>query len=911
MAKTGSSKVRTSRKGMKGSPKAKVKRSGDSSGPATGRATSLLNLPTTSRFTFWQLNVNSRRIKWSGNSARYFGLRNNQSLPATNEEMISWIHKDDRESFRDALYAATSKGSEFAVECRVFVPNENYKWMLFSGAPVFASAKLKQFSGILQDVTIQKLTELELKDWKTRNELVSESAGLLIYDYDLATGEIIWSGNSIQLVGYTSAEMGRIELWEELIHPDDRTEANRLLEISKKQLKPYDVYYRFKRKGKGYCYVHDRGQFIPNAQGEAYRMLGVMNDVSERIEADKTIQRSEKSYRELFNSVGQAIYIQKLDGTFVDVNQGAVDMYGYDKDEFIGKTPAFLSAPGMNDIASVRYYIEQAHLGKPQSFRWWGKKKSGEVFIKDVNLTRGSYFGDDIIIATAWDITEKIAAEQTLQESEKRFRRLIEDLNVGVMLLGPGLDVQIANKKALALLDVREDALMKKDVQDKSWKLITDDGGPFLPDDRPWALAVRHREPVRGVVLGIERTDSRVIWLLVNAEPTKLEDGTLINVVITLTDITERKNSEEALKESELRFRTLQQASFGGIGLHNKGVIIDCNQGLCTITGYSYEELIGSNGLNLIAPEFRDLVYNKIISKSEDPYDVEGIRKDGSRYYLEIHGKNIPYKEGLIRVTEFRDITERKAAESKILEQNAKLVAVTEDMKVRNEQLREFTQIVSHNLRSPVGNILSLLNFIENAETVEERLEYLNLLKEAGSTTLTTLQELTEVLQIKQNKNIEKQVLEFEKVFANVRRMLVAKIVEVDASITTDFSAAPTIEYPNIYLESIILNLLSNALKYTLPDRKPEILIRSFDNGRGTCMSVTDNGAGLNMKRYGHHIFRLRKTFHKHPESRGIGLFMIKNQIEAMGGDITMTSVENQGSTFLVNFSSRNPDDEF
>jgi PAS domain S-box-containing protein len=360
-----------------------------------------------------------------------------------------------------------------------------------------------------------------------------------------------------------------------------------------------------------------------------------------------------------------------------------------------------------------------------------------------------------------------------------------------------------------------------------------------------------------------------------------------------------------------LRFRTLQEASFGGIGLHNKGVILDCNQGLCDITGYSYNELIGSNGLELIAPEYRDLVYQKIVNKVEQPYDVEGIRKDGSRYYLEIHGKNIPYQEGLIRVTEFRDITERKAAESKILEQNARLLSMTEDLKIKNEQLQEFTQIVSHNLRSPVGNILSLLNFIENAETEDERNEYITLLKEAGTTTLTTLQELNEVLQIKQNKKIEKQTLEFDQVFANVRRMLVAKIVESNAEIVTDFSGAPSIDYPNIYLESILLNLLSNALKYHHPDRRPVIHLTTALVDGNVSLKVSDNGQGINMQRYGHHVFKLRKTFHKHPESRGIGLFMIKTQIDAMGGDISVSSVENEGTTFIINFSSKIADDEY
>jgi signal transduction histidine kinase len=132
--------------------------------------------------------------------------------------------------------------------------------------------------------------------------------------------------------------------------------------------------------------------------------------------------------------------------------------------------------------------------------------------------------------------------------------------------------------------------------------------------------------------------------------------------------------------------------------------------------------------------------------------------------------------------------------------------------------------------------------------------------------------------------------------------MLNARIAQSDAGITTDFIEAPIIRYPNIYLESIFLNLLSNALKYAHPDRKLLIRIRSFRTEGKVILTVSDNGLGINMNKYGHQVFKLRKTFHRHPESRGIGLFMIKNQIVSMGGEITVSSIENEGSTFIVTF---------
>jgi PAS domain S-box-containing protein len=128
-------------------------------------------------------------------------------------------------------------------------------------------------------------------------------------------------------------------------------------------------------------------------------------------------------------------------------------------------------------------------------------------------------------------------------------------------------------------------------------------------------------------------------------------------------DIAERERSEVALKESELRFKALHNASFGGITIHNKGVILDCNQGLSTITGYDYEELVGMDGLLLIAEQSREAVMANILAGYEKPYEAYGVRKNGEQYPLRLEARNIPYQGRMVRVVEFRDITESKKAE--------------------------------------------------------------------------------------------------------------------------------------------------------------------------------------------------------------------------------------------------------
>ncbi len=503
---------------------------------------------------------------------------------------------------------------------------------------------LRSYSSAVARTLENKIAEDEKLEWKTRYELIAASSGQVIYDYDIATGKIVWGGNVKELLGYQKNEMGDINQWVEMIHPDDRADSIQELEAAEKKLSHYDVHYRFRHKDGHHLIMHDSGFFISDSNNKAIRMLGMMRDV------------------------------------------------------------------------------------------------------------------------------------------------------------------------------------------------------------------------------------------------------------------TEIKKAELELIESEQRYRTLLSASFSGISIHDAGVIIEVNQGLADVSGYTTEELIGMQSLALVAPEYRPLVMDRIKTGDETPYDVEAIHKNGSKRYLEIHGKNIPYKGKMVRVTEFRDVTARKIAEEKIIEQNERLSAIAQSLTKKNEQLEEFTQIVSHNLRSPVGNINSLLEIMEATTDVEERRRIQKLLSKSSNNLLTTLSELNDILKVKQDVHLEKQDIRFKDVFNKIKQMMIVRINETGALLNCHFDAAPEIHYPNIYLESIFLNLLSNALKYKSDERKLIMNFKTYFEGKQLFLEVSDNGSGINLEKYGHQVFKLRKTFHEHPESRGVGLFLIKNQIEAMGGEINISSKENIGTTFIINF---------
>lgn len=157
------------------------------------------------------------------------------------------------------------------------------------------------------------------------------------------------------------------------------------------------------------------------------------------------------------------------------------------------------------------------------------------------------------------------------------------------------------------------------------------------------------------------------------------EDVEVISIIASQVSLAiERKHAETELRESEERFKALHNASFGGICIHDRGIILDSNEGLSGLTGFSKEQLVGMNGLDLIAPLWRELVMRNILSGYDQSYEVEGLRKDGGKYHLRIQGKDIPFQGRTVRVTEFRDITEAKMAEAAIQSSQARYHALME-----------------------------------------------------------------------------------------------------------------------------------------------------------------------------------------------------------------------------------------
>lgn len=248
-----------------------------------------------------------------------------------------------------------------------------------------------------------------------------------------------------------------------------------------------------------------------------------------------------------------------------------------------------------------------------------------------------------------------------------------------------------------------------------------------------------------------------------------------------------------------------------------------------------------------------------------------------------------------------KDIAIRKKNELQLIDFAKKL-------KNRNTQLFDFSSIVSHNLRAPLVNILMLSEFLEDAEDEEERKEVVTKMKKVTSHINEIFSELVDTLQILEDIEVKSDTIEFDACLKAIILDLEILIKSEEATVEFDFSEAPILYFPKKYIESILLNLLTNAIRYKYPDRKPIIQFKTQKLNSSILLSVSDNGLGIDLELHKERLFKLRQVFHNHSDAKGLGLFMTKTQVTSMGGEIWLESEINKGSTFYVEF--KNQDNE-
>ncbi|MFB9057562.1 PAS domain-containing protein [Mariniflexile ostreae] len=222
----------------------------------------------------------------------------------------------------------------------------------------------------------------------------------------------------------------------------------------------------------------------------------------------------------------------------------------------------------------------------------------------------------------------------------------------------------------------------------------------------------------------------------------------------------------------------------------------------------------------------------------------------------------------------------------------------------QNNRLQNFAHIVTHNLKEYAGNFESLLEFYDDAETESEKKDLITHLKTVSESLSKTIVNLNEIVSKQFTKEIERENLSVYQCIKDTLKMLSIEAASKKAVFHNNVSPDITIYANRSYLESIIQNLATNALKYAHPNRTPVVTIEShLSELEILTVTVTDNGLGIDLNKYGKDIFGLYRTFHGNENAEGVGLYLTKSQIETLGGKIEVSSKVNVGTTFTITMS--------
>jgi len=487
---------------------------------------------------------------------------------------------------------------------------------------------------------------------------------------------------------------------------------------------------------------------------------------------------------------------------------------------------------------------------------------------------------------------------EELAESEMRFRTIFNQAAIGMARLdsNTGLILE-TNRKFQQLLGYSEEYLVGKshidithpDDNDKNIELI----------EKLRSNEINHYSLQKRLI----RSNGEEVWVKLSVTPLWAEGEQATSQIALIEDISARMEAKQLLIDNENRFRALVEHSNEVI------LIIDTENQLryfspsmVKISKYETIDLSTKRILDYIHPKDHELLKKKVEQSHTLPQvpipDIIIRVKNAEDKWLWVNATltnmlDVQNVDGF--VINLRDITGKREAE-------LNMVKSYELVMDQNKRLLNFAYIVSHNLRSHASNMQAILDLYVNEESLEEKEHYIGLLQKVSTKLDESLHDLNDVVSISTSMDLSVRTINVNQTLKNTLQILTSQIGQKNARIVNKVPQEMEVSFNAAYMESILLNFITNALRYSDSSRQPEIRISGYIFEDQWVLEVQDNGIGIDLDAYGDKLFGLYNTFSSRRDARGVGLFITKNQVEAMGGAIMVESSPGEGSTFKVFF---------
>lgn len=430
----------------------------------------------------------------------------------------------------------------------------------------------------------------------------------------------------------------------------------------------------------------------------------------------------------------------------------------------------------------------------------------------------------------------------------------------------------------------------------------------MLPEDKE-RTAQEVRDAVEGkknfnTTFRVKWPNGETHWIKAESVVIRDDEGKALKMIGVNEDITALKTTQLQLQKSEESLQgAFENSSIGMALVALDGTFMQVNQSLCNSLGYSSEELLNLTFQDITHPDDLEIdlaLLGEVVQGKRSTYQIEKryFDKEGQSVYILLTVTAVRKIDGEIShfISQIVDISSRIMAEKKL----KNLLQLTTN---QNNSLLNFAHIVSHNLRSHAANLTMISGFLlDDGLDGEERKDTLQMLGRASNGLNETISHLNEVVQAKLGSEKELNDIflrkTIDKVLEDINALINENKVRLDIAVPNHIK----IKGVPAYLESIVLNLVTNGIKYRNPEKECYLKIEASEEGQYHVFSVEDNGKGIDLDRHGEKLFGMYKTFHGNKDARGIGLFITKNQIESMGGTIAVESQVGVGSKFTVKF---------
>ncbi len=637
------------------------------------------------------------------------------------------------------------------------------------------------------------------------------------------------------------------------------------------------------------------GQQIGTTMRNAWLYERVQRELDERKRAEKALRESEEKYRVLMDNASDAIILMDMQGNLLEINRKNESLMGYTKDEVFNEHfSRFI--PKKEHERTIAAFKELVQKGSGILSDVPLLKKDGTTVPVDITGSIIQYAGKKVAQVNFRDITERKKADEALRESEEKFRSITAVAMDAIVSMDEHGRIYYFNPAGERIFGYTAEETIGKelhslmvpgkynDTYKKGFESFKATGKGRLIGNITEISALRKDGTEFPVEISISALQIQGKW----------------HAVGIIRDITERKKAEEALKESEKRYRRLVEFSPYGIAIHSEGKLVFVNHAGAKILGAANpDELIGIPVLQIIHPDYREIVKERIRIQEDGraaPLIEERLlRLDGTSVDVELTSIPFTYKDKLAMYGVFRDITERKKAEEVHLE-NLRLEAA-------DKAKSEFLANMSHELRTPLNASIGFSELLGQGmagELSEKQKHFVNNILTSNQFLLTLINDILDLSKIEAGKlELTPERMSVPETIKDTLSLIKEKAMKHNVLLKTEFDPElEFIEADRQRFKQILFNLISNAVKFS-KEEGGVVTITAKKEGDMAKVSVSDTGIKEEkIGRLFHKFEQLEKGISEKYGGTGLGLAITKHLVDLHGGKIWAESRFGEGSTF-------------